>query len=69
MAADTARTATMAMAAFAAAERPLWEASRSEELLFKELFCDAETEDVLVWETPALRVEVFNVLLRVLNCV
>jgi hypothetical protein len=46
MAADTARTATMAMAmeAFAAAERPLWEASRSEELPFEELFCG---EDVL----------------------
>ena len=59
----------MAMTAFAAAERPLWEALRSEELLFEELSCDAETEDVLVWETPALRVEVFNVLLSVFNCV
>ena len=39
----------MAMAAFAAAERPLWEASRSEEFLFEELFGDAEAEDVLVW--------------------
>jgi hypothetical protein len=59
----------MAMAAFAAVERPLWEASRSKELLFEELFCDAESEGVLVWETPALCVEVFNVLLRVFNCV
>ena len=53
MAADIARTAAMAMAmamameAFAATERPLWEASRSEELPFEELFCGAETEDVL----------------------
>jgi hypothetical protein len=58
----------MATAAFTAAERPLWEASRLEELLFEESFCDAETEDVLVWETPALCVEVFKVLLGVLNC-
>jgi hypothetical protein len=73
MAADTARTATMAMvmatAAFAAAERPLWGASQSEELLFKESFCGTETEDVLSWETPALRVDVFNVLPSVLNCI
>ena len=62
MAADAARTATMAMETLAAVERPLWEASRSEELLYEELFCDAEFEDVLVWEAPALRVEVFNVL-------
>jgi hypothetical protein len=57
----------MAMATLAAAERPLWEASRSEELLFGELFCDAGSEDVLVWEVPALRVEVFNVLPGVLK--
>src|ERR1700733_13166366 len=62
MAADTARTATMAMTTLAATERPLWEASRSGESPLEELFCDAESEDVLVWETPALRVEVFNVL-------
>ena len=52
----------MAMTTLAATERPLWEASRSGESPLEELFCDAETEDVLVWETPALRVEVFNVL-------
>jgi hypothetical protein len=57
----------MAMAALAAAERPLWEASRSGESPLEELFCDAESEDVLVWETPALRVEVFNVLPGVLK--
>jgi hypothetical protein len=57
----------MAMTTLAAAERPVWESSRSEELLFEELFCDAESEDVLVWETPALRVEVFNVLPGVLK--
>jgi hypothetical protein len=62
MAADTARTATMAMTTLAATERPSWEASRSGESPLEELFCDAESEDVLVWETPALRVEVFNVL-------
>lgn len=52
----------MAMTTLAATERPLWEASRSGESPLEELFCDAESEDVLVWETPALRVEVFNVL-------
>lgn len=39
----------MAMAAFAAAERPLREASRSGEFPLEELFCDAEAEGVLVW--------------------
>jgi hypothetical protein len=57
----------MAMTTLAAAERPLWEASRSGELPFEELFCDAGSEDVLVWEVPALRVEVFNVLPGVLK--
>lgn len=52
----------MAMTTLAATERPSWEASRSGESPLEELFCDAESEDVLVWETPALRVEVFNVL-------
>ena len=68
MAADTARTATMAMTTLAAVEIPLWEATRSEELPFEELYCDAETEDVLVWETAALCVKVLNVLPGVLNC-
>jgi len=57
----------MAMATLAAVERPLWEVSRSGESPLEELFCDAESEDVLVWETPALRVEVSNVLPGVLK--